>query len=277
TFEDKNVGTNKKVTVASVSLSGTDAGNYAVRLFGSTDGTTALAPGNITRRSLHVSATAANRVYDGSTSATVTLTDDRVAGDTLTQSFVLARFSDANVGTGKTVTVSSIAISGADAGNYTLANTNASTTADIAAKGLTVSGITAIDKAYDGTTTATLNTANAKLVGVVGNDAVSLVTSGATGAFADTKIGPGKTVQVSGLTLSGAAAGNYPLPQPTATANITKKALTVTGVTADDRVYDSGTGATIHTANAALAGVVGNESVTLGTADASGAFLSSTA
>jgi hypothetical protein len=43
-----------------------------------------------------------------------------------------------NVGTGKTVTVSGLALSGADAGNYML--TQPVTTANITTKGLTVSG-----------------------------------------------------------------------------------------------------------------------------------------
>ena len=42
------------------------------------------------------------------------------------------------MGTGKIVTVSGITITGADAGNYTLANTTASTTADITPAPLTI-------------------------------------------------------------------------------------------------------------------------------------------
>src|SRR5205807_292443 len=78
-------------------------------------------------------------------------------------------FANKTVGTGKTVTVAGLTISGADAGNYTL--TQPTTTADITAKTLTVSGITASNKTYDRTTTATLNTTSAALVGVVGSDA----------------------------------------------------------------------------------------------------------
>ena len=59
-----------------------------------------------------------------------------------------------NVGTGKTVTVSGISISGTDAGNYTF-NTTATTTANITARGLTVSA-TGVNKVYDGNTTATV-------------------------------------------------------------------------------------------------------------------------
>jgi hypothetical protein len=57
---------------------------------------------------------------------------------------------------------------------------------------------------------------------VVVNDNVSLITSGATGAFSDPNTGTNKTVQVSGLTLSGTSASNYTLTQPSTTASITQ-------------------------------------------------------
>jgi len=63
------------------------------------------------------------------------------------------------------VTVSGLAISGTDAGNYSL--TQPATTADITAKGLTVSGVTAPNRAFNGTTTVALDTSAAALVGIV--------------------------------------------------------------------------------------------------------------
>ena len=100
--------------------------------------TTASTTANITARALTVSATAENKVYDGNTIATVTLSDDRVAGDTLTVSCTAARqFANKNVGNGKLVTVAGIAVTGADAPNYTF-NTTAPTAANITAAPLTV-------------------------------------------------------------------------------------------------------------------------------------------
>src|SRR5262249_21942608 len=132
--------------------------------------------------------------------------------------------------------VSGIAISGADAANYT-ANTSASATANITAKGLSVSGINAADKVYDATTSATLNTASAALVGVISGDAVTLNSASAAGAFADKNVGAAKTVNVSALSLSGADAGNYSLTQPTTTASISKAGLSVT---ADNKTRAAG-------------------------------------
>ena len=106
--------------------------------------------------------------------------------------------------------------------------TNSGTTAyAINPKNLTVSGITASDKPYDGSTAATLNTASEALVGVIAPDVVSL-TGTATGAFTDSNAGSGKTVNITGLSLTGAQASNYTLTEPTATASITKVQLTVT-------------------------------------------------
>jgi len=51
---------------------------------------------------------------------------------------------------------------------------------------------------------------------------VTLNSSAASGTFSSKNVGTGITVQVAGLTLAGADAGNYTLTQPTTTANITK-------------------------------------------------------
>src|SRR5206468_2170544 len=128
------------------SLSGADAGNYQL---GSTSAATSA---EITARTLTVSAAGVNKVYDGATAATVTLSDNRVSGDDLTASNTTAEFADKNVGTGKTVSVSGISVTGADAGNYTV-NTAATTAADITARALTVSAA-GVNKVYDGTTAA---------------------------------------------------------------------------------------------------------------------------
>src|SRR5262249_11547079 len=85
------------------------------------------------------------------------------------------------------------------------------------------SGLTADDKVYDGTTTATISSNNVTLNGVVPTESanVSVSTNGYTATFANANGGTGKSVTVSGLTLTGSKAGNYTLTQPTLTANIT--------------------------------------------------------
>ena len=112
---------------------------------------------NITPKSLTVSGiTASNKTYDGSTNVNLTGTavySGIVDGDTFNGTYIGA-FSDKNVGTGKTVNITS-SYSGADVNNYSVTD-QSSTTANITAKSLTVSGITASDKTYDGSTNATL-------------------------------------------------------------------------------------------------------------------------
>ena len=77
------------------------------------------------------------------TGDTVTLNTDNADPD----------FDNKNVGTGKTVTVQSLALSGTDAGNYTIGNET--TTADITKKSLTLSLTSTASKTYNGNTSAT--------------------------------------------------------------------------------------------------------------------------
>src|SRR5207249_11509542 len=91
----------------------------------------------VSKTLLSVSATGVNKVYDATTNATVTLSDNRRAGDVLTVSYTNANFADKDVATNKTLTVSGNAISGADAANYDLASTTAITPTDITPAPLT--------------------------------------------------------------------------------------------------------------------------------------------
>jgi hypothetical protein len=121
-------------------------------------------------------------------------------------------------------------------------------------KGLTISGMTANNKVYDATTAATLNHGSDTLNGVVTNDVVSFDTSGATGTFADKNVGNGKTVTASGITLGGADAANYTLTQPTAAANITARAITVTADAQSDTYGDTLGALTYNLTGGALQG-----------------------
>src|SRR5204863_2694163 len=127
-------------------------------------------------------------------------------------------------------------------------------------------------QAYDRTTAATLDTSSAALVGAASGDTVSLATGSATGTFASAAVGTNKTVTVNGLTIGGGDAGNYTLTQPTTTADITAKALTVTGITASNKAYDRTPSATLDVSGAALVGAVSGDTVSLGSGSATGTF-----
>src|SRR5204863_9361439 len=126
-------------------------------------------------------------------------------------------FADKNAGVGKTVSVTGISFSGADAGNYTF-NSSASATATITPAPVTPQ-VTAANKVYDGTNTATITSRT--LVGVFGSDAVTL--TGGTATFNNVTVGNAKTVIATGLTLTGADVANYQL---TATAAATAANIT---------------------------------------------------
>jgi hypothetical protein len=123
---------------------------------------------------------------------------------------------------------------------------------------LSVSGIVANDKVYDSTATAVLDTSSAVLVGVVSGDSVALDFTFAAGFFADGNVDSGKTVQISGLDINGADAGNYTLVAPSTTASITAAPLTISAV-ADSKTYD---GTTTSSATPTVAGLQGSDTVT---------------
>ena len=99
---------------------------------------------------------------------------------------------------------------GGKASNYTIGGllTNgspatsgtATTTANITPKTLTAS-FTGTNETYNGTTTDAVSYVS--LNGVIGTDIVSLSTTPTTGAFSDANAGTGKTVTISGLSLTG--------------------------------------------------------------------------
>lgn len=203
--------------------------------------------------------TANNKPYDGNANATGSVSINPgviTAPDVVTVSYGAASFADANVGTGKTVTFTGVALGGADAAKYHLAGTTGTATANITAINLTVAGAVANNKVFDGNTTATVNYGAASLVGVIAPDVVTLVTPG-TATFDTKNVGVAKTVTVSGLTLGGAAAGNYTLTQPTLSADITPKEIFYPNVVIASKVFDGTTAATIVTFGTATGLVVG--------------------
>jgi hypothetical protein len=258
-FASAAAGTGVTVTATGLQLTGAKAANYTLA------STIATTTANITAKSVTISGvTAADKVYDGTLTATLNAANATLQGVvpvdaslvTLQSGAKAGSFSDKNVGVGKAVTASGFALSGASAGNYTLTQPTG-LTASITAKPLTVSGISASDKIYDGTTTATINTATAAPVGVISGETITLITTAATGTFSDKNVGTGKTVTIAALTLASTAGStNYSLTQPTATASITAKTLTVSGVTAANKTYDGTLSASLNTSSAALVGVI---------------------
>ncbi len=108
----------------------------------------------------------------------------------------------------------------------------------VAIKTLTIGGsFVPNNKVYDATVASSILTNNLTLVGKVGSDDVTLT---AVAVFADKNAGNSKTVSLTGSTITGANASYYTLSltgAPTASANITPKAINVTAQT-DNRIYN---------------------------------------
>jgi filamentous hemagglutinin family protein len=267
TFDNKNAGSGKTVSISGLFLGGADAGNYILA------GTTGSALADITAKALTITdVTTSNRVYDGTRNATLSggTLSGLVGGETLGLSGLSGVFDDKNVGTGKSVTVSGATLADGTglASNYTVSNPGA-LTADISKATISsVTNITANSKVYDANTKATINAGGATFNGMFSGDSLSF--SATTATFADKNVGNGKTLAVSGIALAGTDAGNYNLTLSTGSGSgdITPKALTITGMSAVNKVYDGSTKATLS--GGSISGLVGSE--TLGVTGLSASF-----
>ena len=232
-YADKNAATGKTVTYTGLTLSGEKAKNYSLAKDGATTGT-------ITAKEITATFADISKTYDGTTSATAgtgTLSGV-ISGDTVTVTGSAA-FEDKNVGTDKTVNYTSVALSGEEAGNYTIANT-ATGQGAIAAKSITAT-FADISKTYDGTNTATAGAGTLNGVEAVDTGKVSVT---ASAAYADKNAGTNKQVDYTNVALTGDEAGNYTIAS-TATGNGTITAKNITVSFGDiSKIYDGTTSAT---------------------------------
>jgi trimeric autotransporter adhesin len=220
-FDSRNAG-NRSAT-ASYTLAdgaGALAANYSLA------GTTGHAA-TIQQAALTISGiTAADKTYDGTTSATANtaaaVLTGKVAGDDVTVSATGA-FADRNVGTAKTVTLAST-YGGVDVGNYSITG-QASTAANITPATLTYAATPATFLV--GQVPALLS---GSVMGLVGGDTLAGVTSGTvTWSSPATAASGAGQYAISG---GGLAATNYVLAQAPGNAS----ALTLAQATAPARV-----------------------------------------
>ena len=269
TFADKNVGTGTGITTA-LTIQGADAGNYTLT---QPVGVTA----DITPKALAISgSTAADKVYDGSTSATVTAgsLSGFVGTETVTVTDAGSSvFASKDAATGIDVTADYSLADGTNGGlasNYSLASETLTAAADITPKALAISGSTAADKVYDGSTSATVTAGT--LTGLAAGETL-VVTDAGTSTFASKDAATGVDVTADYSLANGTGlAANYTLASETLTAaaDITPKALIISGSAAADKVYDGNASATVSAGS--LSGFVGTETVTV--TDAGSVFVS---
>jgi len=205
-----------------------DAGTYSISISatnaGGTDTKTLV--WTVTPKPLTINGlTGVNKVYDGSTTTTVSGTPG-LAGivfsdDVSVTGTPTVNFTTKDVGTNKPITVLGYSLTGTKADNYSVSQPTG-LTANVTAKPLTLTSAAASNKVYDGTNAATVT---GTLSGIVSADVVTL---NGTGTFASINVGTGISV-TSTSTLGGANAGNYSLTQPTGlSADITKANQTIT-------------------------------------------------
>ncbi|MFW2079252.1 YDG domain-containing protein, partial [Acinetobacter sp. ULE_I010] len=130
-FSDKNAANGKQVSINNISLIGADAHNYD--LVNDTAQTTA----NINKANISSISgiTANNRTYNGLTDASLNLGNVQFngiyQGDDLRIESSIGKFDTAATGQAKMVSITGLSLSGADAQNYNLVDTNAQTQANI--------------------------------------------------------------------------------------------------------------------------------------------------
>lgn len=242
-FGTSTAGTGRATSATGITLLGADAGKYTF------DGT-GTGTANITALPITVTASSTQAKIYGDTDPTFEYTANLslISGNSF--SGALSRAAGQNVGmyalTQGTLTAGP---------NYAI--TFVSNNFTVTARPITVTAATST-KVYDGGTTST---------------STPIVTSGSlafsdTGSFTQTydteDIGTGKTLTPTGTVTDGNSGNNYTVTfSPATTGIITAKPLTVTGLTAADKVYD-GNATTTVSGVGALVGIVGVEDVTLG-------------
>ncbi|MFT4079107.1 beta strand repeat-containing protein [Rhodomicrobium sp.] len=197
-------------------------------------------------------ATVADKVYDGTTAATVSGgTLAGVEGEDVTTVFRSATYASRNAGTGIAVAFDYgfAYADGTETRNYVAASGSA--TGAITPKAITAD-YTVANREYDGTADAAVTAA--MLNGVVAGDVVTVASTSAF--FADKNAGSW-SVTVNG-TLSGGDAGNYTLATGHASATITPRTVRLIGSTA----YDGNTN--VGASDLLVANAVAGDTVTLG-------------
>ena len=197
----------------------------------------------INKKQITISGIAASdKTYDGTTNANLDYSGidwaacGRVGSDNLTVS-ATGTFSDANIGTGKTVTISDLTLSGAKADNYELAENGqqTDTTADITTKAITITADNA-SRAYDGTA-LTKDSYSITSGALATGDSIESVTVTGSQMY----VGESANVPDAAVIKNGSnedVTANYNITYGNGTLTIAKKNLTITA-DSDTKVYDT--------------------------------------
>ena len=208
----------------------------------------------VTPKTLTASITAANKVYDGTTTATATNQPlvGLVNGDSVSLTGGTATFANKNVGTSLTVTDTGLSLTGTGAGNYQLASTTATTTANITPMALTITAVVNT-KVYDATNSAAA-TPTITSGSLQGSDTANFVET-----YPSKNVGTNLVLTPSGTVHDGNSGNNYTYNFVTvSTGVITQASLTLMAVT-NTKIYD---GTTSAAAIPTVSGLKGSDTVT---------------
>ena len=128
---------------------------------------------------------------------------------------------------------------------------------------ITISTISIIpnNKVYDKTTNATVNISSTNVVD--GDDIIFSCVA----KFNNKTVGNNKPITITNITISGNDSSKYILSNSLSVsgivANITKKPLTLTGITAVNKIYNGLTTAQLNTTKVVLTGLISGDKVTL--------------
>ena len=203
--------------------------------------------------------TANDKVYDGNTNVVLDYSAVTLGGvlenDTLTVT-ATGTLESAGVGERK-VRISDLTLGGDSAANYVLAESGnqTETTANITAKQITVS-ITP-----NGGTYGSVVAAAAELFGAVEGENVPVTLTYTGNGYNDTAV----PVNAGSYTVTASIANsNYTLTgNKTAAFVITTKAVTVSGITANGKVYDGNIDAVLDYSKVVLDGILENDTLTV--------------
>lgn len=243
-FENKNAGVNKVVIFSGYNLQGTAMANYSLQQ-------PASVPANITAKAVtYVGVSVEDKNYDGTTQSTPVggTLNGIIAGDDVQIVMGNATFADKNANTGIAVTFSDFALEGNDATNYTLEQPSAST-GSILVRTLIVSADDEQEKIYGASDPVLTYTSTPALFGA----------DEFTGALARETGETAGTYSILAGTLS--AGSNYSIELTEAVFSIHPKALTLTGVIANNKVYDGMADAAVSSGTPD--GIINNDDVTI--------------
>ena len=260
TYNSKNVATANSVNFSGLSLTGANAGNYALVIQSAV--TSSILTKNLTMFGLSV----ASKVYDGSTASVVNGTAQLQAtenpntgtandgkpytGDVVSIAGTpIGTYNNKTVLLATNVTFSGLALTGSQASNYSF-TIQSNALSNITPKHINAINITTANKIYDGTTAASVTggsfiaaitagtgTSNDKTPYI--NDNIVLVPSG----YFVTKEAANNIAITSSSTIAGTDKDNYILDQPTLISrNITPKILRMNGLSVSAlKIYDGTT------------------------------------